>query len=88
VLAANHWTVVQAIFKIPLQYVSTLFVAGLLVASAIGIDYLLPDVRLLSGIFSWFLNFLVLTSSMYLIGNLYYHNRHRIGWFSELQRQY
>lgn len=88
VLAANHWTVIQAIFKIPMQYTLTLLVAALLVGSAIATDYLLPVIPYLSGIISWFLNFLVLTSSMYLIGNLYYHNRHRIGWFSELQRQY
>jgi hypothetical protein len=86
-LAANHWTVLRAILKIPMHYAMTLFVIALLFATVYGIDYLMPD-SFVTAIISWFLNFTAITSCMYLIGNLYFHNRRRIGWFGELQRQY
>jgi len=102
VLAANHWTVLRAVLRIPLQYVSTLCIAAGLILVATLIDVFMPRIPittgqpivlavfllLLSGFIFWLLVFITLTACMYLIGNLYYRNRGKIGWFAELQQRY
>ncbi|QDT54896.1 hypothetical protein Pan44_29350 [Caulifigura coniformis] len=99
VLAANHWTTLTTILKLPFQYTATLIVAGGLVAVAIGLDWVVPRlsfkfgiVALLAGIIrgflTWWLVFLTVTACMSLMGYLYYRNRNRIGWFRDSQPRY
>jgi hypothetical protein len=88
VLAANHWTVIRTVLKIPLQYTATLCIAAGLILIATMIDLWTPRFPILSGFVFWLLVFLTVTACMYLIGNLYYRNRARIGWFAELQQRY
>ncbi len=98
-LAANPWTTLTTVLKLPFQYTATLIVAGGLIAAAIGLDWLVPRldvpfgiVALLAGIvrgfFTWWLVFLTMTACMSLMGFLYYRNRNRIGWFRDGQPRY
>jgi hypothetical protein len=88
VLAANHWTVARAILRMPLQYTVSFCLAMGLIVIAVVIDLLTPRVVVLSGFIFWLLVFITLTGCMYLVGNLYYRNRRRIGWFEELEWRY
>lgn len=98
-LAANHWTALTTILRLPFQYTATLIVAGGLVATAIGLDYVVPRLDLGFGILAlfagiargfitWWLVFLTVTACMSLMGFLYYRNRNRIGWFRDSQPRY
>jgi hypothetical protein len=98
-LAANHWTALTTILKMPFQYTATLIVAGGLIAAAVGLDYLVPRLDLgfgmlalvagiVRGFITWWLVFLTVTACMSLMGFLYYRNRTRIGWFRESQPRY
>jgi len=98
-LAANHWTTLTTILKLPFQYTATLIVAGGLIAFAIGIDYVVPRLDLgfgalalaagiVRGFITWWLVFLTVTACMSLMGFLYYRNRNRIGWFRDGQPRY
>jgi hypothetical protein len=88
VLAANHWTVIRAVLRIPLQYTATLCIAAGLILIATVINFFTPWFPILSGFVFWLLVFLTVTACMYLIGNLYYRNRTKIGWFAELEQRY
>lgn len=91
VLAANPWTVIRAIFRVPFQYLATLSVFGFLCITAGMVGFTLPPVPvgfpIVSQILTWILLFYALTASAYGFGNFYYRNRQKIGWFSELPRQ-
>lgn len=91
VLAANPWTVIRAIFRVPLQYHATLSVFGFLCITAAMVGFTLPPIPagfpIVSQIATWTLLFYALTASAYGFGNFYYRNRQKIGWFSELPRQ-
>lgn len=98
-LAANHWTALTTILKLPFQYTATLFVAGGLIAIAVGIDLVVPRLSLpfgilalfagiVRGFFTWWLVFVTVTACMSLMGFLYYRNRNRIGWFRDSQPRY
>lgn len=98
-LAANHWMALMTILKLPFQYTATLLVAGGLIATAIGIDYVVPRLDLgfgvmalvagtVRGFITWWLVFLTVTACMSLMGFLYYRNRNRIGWFRDSQPRY
>ena len=91
VLAANPWTVVRSILRVPLEYLATLSVFGTLCATVIAIGRVLPPyptaIPVLSHVVTWVLLFYALTASAYGFGNFYYRNRLKIGWFGELPRQ-
>jgi len=91
VLAANPWTVIRAIFRVPLQYLATLSVFGFLCLTAAMVGFTLPPIPaafpFVSQIATWCLLFYALTASAYGFGNFYYRNRQKIGWFGELPRQ-
>ena len=91
VLAANPWTVIRTIFRVPLEYIATLSVFGCLCITTAIIGAVLPPVPtavpIVSQIFAWTLMFYALTASAYGLGNFYYRNRLKIGWFGELPRQ-
>jgi hypothetical protein len=98
-LAANHWTTLTTILKLPFQYTATLIVAGGLIAIAFGIDYVVPRLQLefgilalvagiVRGFITWWLVFITVTACMSLMGFLYYRNRHRIGWFRDSEPRY
>jgi hypothetical protein len=91
VLAANPWTVIRSIFRVPLQYLATLSVFGFLCITAAMVGFTLPPFPVafpvVSQIVTWTLLFYALTASAYGFGNFYYRNRQKIGWFGELPRQ-
>lgn len=91
VLAANPWTVIRSIFRVPLEYIATLSVFGCLCITAAVIGVVLPPyptaIPILTQIIAWIILFYALTASAYGLGNFYYRNRHKIGWFGELPRQ-
>jgi len=91
VLAANPWTVVRSILRVPLEYLATFSLFGTLCATAVAIGRVLPPypstIPVLSHIVTWVLLFYALTASAYGFGNFYYRNRLKIGWFAELPRQ-
>jgi hypothetical protein len=98
-LAANHWTALTTLLKFPFQYTATLIVAGGLVAMAVGLDAVIPELDLefgivmllaktVRGFITWWLVFLTVTACMSLMGFLYYRNRNRIGWFRDSQPRY
>lgn len=98
-LAANHWTTLTTILKLPFEYTATLCVSGGLVATAVTVDWLVPRLDLPFGILAlmagiargfvtWWLVFLTVTACMSLMGLLYYRNRKRIGWFRESNPRY
>jgi len=91
VLAANPWTVVRSLLKVPLEYLVTYSVFGTLCLTLVVIGYVLQPVPesipVVSHVATWVLLFYALTASAYGFGNFYYRNRLKIGWFNELPRQ-
>lgn len=91
VLAANPWTVLQAIWRVPLGYVATFVVFGSLSVAVVAIARVLPPwppvIPVVTHIGIWSLQFYALTASAYGFGNFYYRNRRKIDWFGELPRQ-
>ncbi len=91
VLDANPWLVVRSILRVPLEYLVTSVVFGVLCGIMVAIGAWLPafptTIPILSHIATWVLLFYALTASAYGFGNFYYRNRHKIGWFGELPRQ-
>ena len=91
VLAANPWTVLQSIWRVPLGYVATYVVYGSLSLAVVAIARVLPPwppvIPVVTHIGIWSLQFYALTAAAYGFGNFYYRNRRKIGWFEELPKQ-
>ena len=91
VLAANPWTTLQAIRRVPLEYLATFAVFGMMCATVVAIARVLPEyppvIPVLTHIGIWILQFYALTASAYGFGNFYYRNRRKIDWFGELPKQ-
>jgi hypothetical protein len=99
VLAANHWTTLTTILRMPFEYTATLFVSAGLIATAIAVDWFVPRLHLpfgimaliagiVRGFLTWWLVFMTVTACMSLMGYLYYRNRNRIGWFRDSNPRY
>ena len=91
VLAANPWSVLQSIWRVAVEYLSTFAVFGTLCGTALAIGWVLPpypaEIPVLSHMGTWVLLFYALTAAAYGFGNFYYRNRRKIGWFEELPKQ-
>ena len=91
VLAANPWTVLQAIRRVPLEYLATCVMFGMLSAAVVALSRVLPSwppvIPVVSHIGIWSVQFYALTASAYGFGNFYYRNRRKIDWFGELPKQ-
>ena len=91
VLAANPWTTLQAIRRVPVEYLATCAVFGMLCATVVAIGRVLPQyppvIPIVSHMGTWVLLFYALTASAYGFGNFYHRNRRKIDWFGELPKQ-
>ncbi len=91
VLAANPWVVLRSMLRVPLEYLATLGIFGVLCSTVFAIGRVLPPIPpvipIVSHVGRWILLFYALTASAYGFGNFYYRNRLKIGWFGELPRQ-
>ena len=83
VRGANPVMVLVAIFRIPFQYLMTVFFTGGLLVATVLASLLVPSITFITGPILWFFLFYTMTAMMAALGNLYYRNRRTLGWFRE-----
>jgi len=80
-LAAEPYTVLSAIFKIPVQYFLTCLLIIAVMTAEVLFAKFVPSVPPFTEIFEWFVSLYTSIVVMHLLGTVYYRNRERIGWF-------
>lgn len=87
VFAANPWTILRTIARVPGEYILICGLFGTLVITMLLVGRSLPPfppvVPILSQFATWIMVFFALTSASYGLGNFYYRNRIKIGWFGD-----
>jgi FHA domain-containing protein len=85
VFAVNPLLVLPAIVKIPLEYLLTIFLFGAAVAVRLGGEWLLRTVvpyRIVTSLIVGLIGLYVMLVLMRILGLLYLHKKHRLGWLS------